>query len=137
MRTPTQTGTHDLDGATHLVTMASRLELRRLRDVPAFLIAALRLRRRFADVDGGVRLDLEARPLRRTFFTLSTWRDRDALDAYTADPLHRDVMRTFRSRMAGSAFVTWDHDGSSLPGWTDARSRLDHADREENAAERR
>ncbi|QGG94420.1 DUF3291 domain-containing protein [Actinomarinicola tropica] len=137
MRTPTQTGTHDVDGSTQLVTMASRLELRCLRDVPAFLRAALRLQRRFAEVDGGVRLDLEAHPLRRTFFTLSTWRDQASLDAYAADPLHRDVMRAFRSRMAGSTFVTWTHDPAPLPGWTDARERLDRADREENAAERR
>ena len=124
MRTPPARGTHpDVDGAP-LVTMASRLELRRRRDVPAFLVAALRLQRRFRAADGGVRLELDARPLERTFFTLSTWRDEAAIAAYTADPLHREVMRGFRPRMTRSAFVTWCEPTGAVPGWDAALARL-------------
>ena len=62
--------------------------------------------RRFTQVDGGVALDLDAHPLHRTFLTRSTWRDEATMDAFTADPLHREVMRTFRTRMAASNFHT-------------------------------
>jgi hypothetical protein len=50
--------------------MASRLELQRLRDVPRFLIAALRIRRQMLDSPGAVGLSLIARPLQHAFWTL-------------------------------------------------------------------
>jgi len=46
--------------------MASRLELRRLRDVPSFLAAALRIRRQMLASPGVLGLSLIARPLHRT-----------------------------------------------------------------------
>ena len=124
MKTPTARGPHQVVPGSTVVTMASRLELRRFRDVPAFFVAALRLRRRFQSADGGVRLDLDAHPLGRSFFTLSSWRDEEAMAAYTADPLHREVMRRFRPKMAGSAFVTWSESADDLTGWAVAAEKL-------------
>jgi hypothetical protein len=59
--------------------MASRLELRQLRDVPPFLTAALRIRRQMLGSPGALGVSLIARPLHRTFWTLSAWQDQAAL----------------------------------------------------------
>ena len=107
-----------------VVVMASRLELRRRRDVPAFLVASLRLRRAFRHAPGSVGLGLAAQPWSRTFWTLSTWASPADLRAYSASPLHRDVMRRFRPAMAGSTFVEWTSDDDAAPSWDEARERL-------------
>ncbi len=106
------------------VVMASRLELRRYRDVPGFLVAALRLRREFRRAPGGVGLALRAEPQRRTFWTLSVWTDAAAIGSYVATPKHREVTERFGSVMAGSGFVTWTDSSADRPSWGTATSRL-------------
>ncbi|MEL6890458.1 MAG: hypothetical protein AAFP84_02575 [Actinomycetota bacterium] len=106
------------------VVMASVLELRRLRDVPRFLVAALRLRRLFATSSGAIRLSLTATPLRTTFWTLSQWEDQASADAYTRHPEHVDVMRAFAPRMRGSTFATWTEPGSPGPTWARAHAEI-------------
>lgn len=115
--------------APETVVMASVLQLRRLRDVPGFLAAALRLRRLFASSPGAVRLSLVAIPLRLTFWTLSQWESQADLDVYTRHPNHVEVMRTYAPRMAGSTFTTWIETDSSTPTWQRARSEIARARR--------
>ena len=109
--------------------MASRLELHRLRDVPSFLAAALRIRRQMLASPGALGVSLVARPLRRTFWTLSAWQDQAALSSAVGRQPHRQIMTRFRPRMAGSAFVTWTAPAMALPvGWEEALQRLDKPD---------
>jgi len=107
--------------------MASRLELRRMRDVPRFLVAALRIRRHFRTVDGGIVLALRTVPWRRTFWTLSVWDSTASLTAFVADPVHREVTTRYAQRMLGSHFVTWTAPVGTLPSWTEALAHLDDA----------
>jgi hypothetical protein len=112
-----------------VTVMASRLELSRLRDVPSFLAAALRIRRQMLGSPGSLGLSLIARPLHRTFWTLSAWQDQQALGAAVGREPHRQLMNRFRPRMAGSSFVTWTAPATSLPiAWDDALHRLEKPD---------
>ena len=112
-----------------VTVMASRLELRRLRDVPSFLAAALRIRRQMLGSPGILGVSLIARPARRTFWTLSAWQDQASLSAAAGGHPHREIMKRFRPRMAGSSFVTWTAPAAALPiGWDDALRRLDNPD---------
>ena len=112
-----------------VTVMTSRLELRRLRDVPSFLAAALRIRRQMLGSPGMLGVSLIARPVRRTFWTLSAWQDQAALSAAAGRHPHREIMKRFRPRMAGSSFVTWTAPATALPiGWDDALRRLDNPD---------
>lgn len=109
--------------------MASRLELRRLRDVPSFLVAALRIRRQMLASPGALGVSLIAKPLRRTFWTLSAWRDQSALSTTVGREPHRHIVEHFQSQMAYSAFVTWNAPTATLPiRWTEARRRLEKPD---------
>jgi hypothetical protein len=112
-----------------VTVMASRLELRRLRDVPGFLTGALRIRRQMLGSPGALGLSLIAKPLRRTFWTLSAWQDPEALHAVVGREPHRAIMKHFQPRMAGSSFVTWTAPAASLPiSWEDALSHLEKPD---------
>ena len=112
-----------------VVVMASRLELARLRDVPSFLVAALRIRRQMLRSPGALGLSLIARPSRRAFWTLSAWQDRAALEATVGREPHRQIMKHFRPRMAGSRFVTWSAPATAVPiTWDEAMRRLEKPD---------
>jgi heme-degrading monooxygenase HmoA len=88
------------------VVQVSRLELRHLRDVPGFIIAAMRLRRGVLRSDGALGVSLIAQPLRRTFWTLSAWTDSAAIDGFTRSESHRAVMKQYGAKMLGSHFHT-------------------------------
>jgi hypothetical protein len=112
-----------------VTVMASRLTLRRLGDVPAFFGAALRIRKQMLASPGALGLSLIARPLGRSFWTLSAWQDPAALRGAAGHELHRQIMSRFGPKMAGSAFVTWTVPATSLPvGWDEARRRLEKPD---------
>jgi hypothetical protein len=112
--------------ATALVQI-SRLELARTRDVPGFLIAALRLRRAALRTPGAGGISLRAQPLRRTFWTLSTWHDETAIGEFVRSAGHRAVMVKYRDRMAGSHFHTWSaaDESTNRPSWVDAHRRYE------------
>ncbi len=114
---------------TSTTVQASVLSLRRYRDVPAFMRAALRLRAAFAESPGAIEMSLRAAPLRRTFWTLSHWRSDADIAAFVGHPVHREVMRRFGPALQFSAFVTWNSNDTAAISWDDASTRL--------AAERR
>src|SRR6202167_6269998 len=110
-----------------VTVMASRLELRRLSDVPSFLAAALRIRRQMLASPGVRALWLTAHPLHRTCWTLSAWQDQAAMSAAVSREPHLHLMKHFRPRMAGSSFVTWTATGVPIT-WDEARRRLEKPD---------
>lgn len=104
------------------VVMASEFRRTTVRDAPAFLLDALRLRRRALAADGALGTALEARPLERTFRTLSAGRDRAALDACVRSEPRRRSMVRHRKAMAASRFTIWTT-GDLPVTWTDAVER--------------
>ncbi len=105
------------------LVMASEFHLTQVRRTPSFLLDALRIRRQVMTADGALGIALEARPLHRTFRTMSAWRDRAALDAFVRAEPHRATMVRHRTGMAASRFVFWTTD--DLPvRWPDAVRRL-------------
>lgn len=108
------------------VVMASRFELRRLRDVPRFFLDAMRIHRQVRAADGVLGVSLVAHPLQREFFTLSAWRDRAAVDALVRAEPHRSAMGRYHAVMADASFRFWEVPPDALPpSWDDARRRLD------------
>jgi hypothetical protein len=105
----------------------TQLGLLHMRDVPAFFAAALRIRRQMLDAPGLLGVSLLAKPLQKTFWTVSAWQDRPAmLAAISRDP-HLETMKRFR--MAGTAFVGWTVRDKDLPiTWKDVMGRLEHPD---------
>jgi hypothetical protein len=120
------------DPGTEAVVLGSRLELRSLRDVPAFMSAAMKLRKRMRAMPGALGVSLIAQPLRKTFWTLSAWGDQTDRDAFVGTPSHVAVMRRFHDRLQGSSFTSWNVNVDQLPEprsnakhlWSEAKQRL-------------
>ncbi|MCW7940648.1 hypothetical protein AAW14_00965 [Streptomyces hygroscopicus] len=118
---------------TRVLIMASRLEVRSLRDVPRFFLKSLAAWRQVRTARGAVGASLIAEPLKRTFWTLSAWEDGQALHAYAKAEPHRTIMTGLRPTMRRSAFTFWEVPAEELPiSWSEAKLRLaeqEHADR--------
>ncbi|MFF4116844.1 DUF3291 domain-containing protein [Streptomyces sp. NPDC001714] len=105
--------------------MASRLEVRSLKDVPRFFAKSLVAWKQVTRAPGAYGASLIAEPLKRTFWTLSAWEDKDALYRYARTEPHKSVMTGLRPTMKGSVFTFWQAPAAELPiDWTDARRRL-------------
>ncbi|MFB4319100.1 DUF3291 domain-containing protein [Actinomadura sp. 21ATH] len=113
------------DPGTEPVVMASRFEVRSLRHVPGFLADSMRLLLQARRAPGALGVSLKARPLRRTFWTLSAWTDRKSLYAYAGTAPHKPAMARRREAMSDSTFVFWTVPPDALPvSWKEAERRL-------------
>lgn len=111
--------------AGQVVVMASLLKLNSAWRIPGFLRAAMAIRRQSLASDGLVGMSLNTDLPRRTFFTLSAWRDREALNAFVRSEPHRSLMRRYHPAMADSTFVFWEVERDQLPpSWPDVQRRL-------------
>lgn len=110
---------------TEAQVMASRFEVRTLADVPKFFLKSLAAWRQVRSAPGALGASLIAQPLKRTFYTLSAWEDRDALYAYARAEPHRSIMNGLRSTMRDSTFTFWEVPVEQLPiRWDEAKQRL-------------
>ncbi|MER6347510.1 DUF3291 domain-containing protein [Streptomyces sp. NPDC001595] len=118
------------------VVMASRLELKSLLSVPRFFLLSLVVFRQVRRSPGLIGASLRAEPLKRTFWTLSAWRDQAALEAFNRTDPHAKSVRGLRPAMKGSVFVFWNAEADQLPvDWDEARRRLaDQATKEAPSA---
>ena len=107
------------------LVMAARLPLARYRDVPAFLRGTVAIRRQLARADGLIGYTLDAKLLTKTFWTLSVWRDEQALNTFARSAPHDDIVRSVRPHVDSSVFVTWTEPGTGVPvPWARARQRV-------------
>ena len=76
------------------------------------------------------RYALDARLLRKTFWTLSAWTGRPELAKFNGSDPHHAAVKAIRSRMQPTTFVTWTSRAGDLPvAWDEARERILQADR--------
>src|SRR6266581_7262556 len=101
------------------VVMASRLPLTGYRYLPAFLRATLAIRGQLATSPGLIGYALDAHPLAKTFWTLSVWDSRDAIEDFSRARPHGELIGGIRPHMRPSTFVFWTVRGADLPvSWT-------------------
>ncbi|MDT0572353.1 DUF3291 domain-containing protein [Streptomyces sp. DSM 3412] len=110
---------------TEAFVMASRFEVRSFKDVPRFFLRSLSAWKQVSGAPGAYGASLVAEPLKRTFWTLSAWEDKDALYTYARTEPHRSIMTGLRPVMKDSVFTFWQAPSADLPiAWPDARRRL-------------
>lgn len=108
-----------------VLVMASRLPLRSHLRIPGFLRWTLWIRRQLATAPGLVGYALDAHPVGKTFWTVSAWTDRAALDQFVGAEPHRSAMAAIRPHMLASAFRFWEAEGRDLPvPWKEVRRRI-------------
>jgi uncharacterized membrane protein len=107
------------------VVLISRLQLRRLQDVPSLLRHSLQLRRGFRTVPGAITLRLAASPTRGTFWTWSSWTDERSMNEYVRSGPHRALMAHYRDLLSDARFHAVRPDGPPSPSsWPEVRAQL-------------
>ena len=106
--------------------LLSYLPLKSYWRVLAFGIYTAQVVRQLATADGLVGYSLLARPLSKRFWTLSVWKNEEALRAFVQHPPHVHIMTALGLDMGETKFVRWTVRGSQLPlRWDDALRRFD------------
>jgi quinol monooxygenase YgiN len=118
-------GSPDPDG--DFVALLSYLPLKSHWRVLPFFFYTAQVVRQLGTADGLVGYSLLARPLSKRFWTLSAWKNEDALRAFVQHPPHVRIMTALTPHMDETKFVRWGVKGSDLPlHWDDALRRLPH-----------
>ena len=127
---PWTTGPFNPTGVQELHVLTSTLPLNRYSDVPRFLRWAMQIRKQLANTDGCAGYSLDARVLRKTFYTLSAWQDRDAMKRFVHSGRHAAMLADMAGRLGQSTFVEFSTHAHGLPlDWGAAKQRLTDARR--------
>ncbi|MEV0097024.1 DUF3291 domain-containing protein [Streptomyces sp. NPDC050738] len=114
---------------TEAYAMASRFETRTLLGALRFFAKAPGIMLQIRKAPGAYGVTLRARPLRRTFWTLSVWESKEALYRFAGTGAHRAGVRAVRGLMSDSTFTYWAANTDDVPlGWEEALRRLDEED---------
>jgi hypothetical protein len=100
----------------------TRLRIRSLRFLPAFLVVTARTRAQVREAEGF--LDGALLPDRRwTFWTATLWRDQAAMRSYMVSGAHLAAMPKLLDWCDEASVVHWDGAGA-LPDWPEADRRM-------------
>ena len=102
------------------------LPLKRYRMLFRFLRYSSVVQKQLASAEGAVGFSLRAKPLRREFWTMSVWTNREALMDFTRSAPHYEIMRALDRHMRKTVFIDWQCKGSELPpAWKSALKRFE------------
>ena len=107
---PWTTGPYQPDDDTTLHVLTSMLPLRRYGDVVRFLRWTGKIRKQLVSADGCAGYSLDARLLRKTFYTLSAWSDAEAMNRFVRSGQHAAMLADMAGRLGEATFVessTW------------------------------
>ena len=128
---PWKTFTQASSDEEYLV-MASSLPLKRYLSTPRFFRYVMAIRSQLAGAEGLVGYSLRAEPLGHRYWTLSVWRDEDALTRFMGSAPHVEIMRKLGPEMGETKFIRWTVSGANAAvAWPEALERLEadaHAD---------
>ncbi|QNS04694.1 DUF3291 domain-containing protein [Streptomyces xanthii] len=104
---------------------ASRFETRTLWGALKFFLRTPKIWRQVGSAPGAYGATLKAKPLQRTFWTLSVWESPQALKDFASSAPHRPLADGLRDQMKDSEFLTWKASTDELPlAWKDVLPRF-------------
>ncbi|MDQ0750587.1 hypothetical protein QF034_004818 [Streptomyces africanus] len=110
---------------TEVHVFASRFETRTLWGALKFLAGTPAVWRQVRRSPGVYGATLKAKPLKRTFWTLSAWESKAALQDFVRAGAHGPAARGLASQMRDASFITWQASSDDLPlSWPEAMRRL-------------
>lgn len=106
------------------LALLSYLPLKSYGRLLPFVIYSVQVVKQLAASDGLLGYSLLARPFSKQFWTLSAWRNEDALQAFVRQIPHVRIMTALAPHMDQTKFVRWIVKGIQLPlSWDDALRR--------------
>jgi hypothetical protein len=125
---PWTSGRYRDDQPLHVLT--STLPLKRYRDVLRFLLWTRKIRAQLVSDPGCAGFTLDAHLLSKTFWTLSAWQDREAMQRFVHSGAHAEMLADMGGRLGASRFVESVATRADLPlDWSAARARVTAAAR--------
>jgi quinol monooxygenase YgiN len=116
-------GSPDANG--DFVALLSYLPLKSYWRLLPFVAYTAQIMKPLEKAEGLFGYSLLARPLSKRFWTLSVWKNEDALRAFVQHPPHVRIIAALAPHMDKTKFVPWMVKGSQLPlQWDDALHRL-------------
>ncbi|MBL8643189.1 MAG: DUF3291 domain-containing protein [Rhodospirillaceae bacterium] len=109
------------------VASVTRLRLRSLRYLPAFLYRALMALLQVRRADGCLALTLGRRG--EAFWTVTVWRDENAMKTFMLSGAHAKAMPHLVNWCDESSTVRFEWPATVLPGWDEAMRRMADAGR--------
>jgi len=107
------------------LALISYLPLKHFRAIPNFFRFTSEIRRQLRTAPGLIGYSLDARPLARTFWTLSVWRDQQSLSDFVAAVPHSRIMQSLAPHMGKSQFAQWTVESNEIPlDWNTAKARI-------------
>jgi|SRR5215472_11239344 len=111
--------------AVEFTALLSYLPLKSYWRVLPFFLNSAKVVRQLASAQGLVGYSFLAHPLSREFWTLSAWKNEDALRSFVQHPPHVRIMTAMTPHMGETKFVRWMVKGSQLPlNWEEALRRF-------------
>jgi quinol monooxygenase YgiN len=107
------------------VALLSYLSLKSYWRVPSFFFFTAQVAKQLASAQGLLGYSVLTRPLSKSFWTLSAWKDDAALRSFVDHPPHVRIMTALAPHMDQTKFLRWTVKGSQLPlRWDDALRRF-------------
>jgi hypothetical protein len=110
------------------VVSITRLRVRSLRFLPAFIVTALRIGNQARVADGSLSVKV-LRDRRNTFWTCTCWESEIAMRKFMLANPHGPAMRKLLEWCDEAALVHWTQLGAELPSWEEAHRRIQHEGR--------
>lgn len=122
---PWTKGVHRPADGDELHVLTSRLPLRRYADVPRFLYWTALVRGQLVSAPGCVGFALDAKLVTKTFWTLSAWSDKAAMDEFAHSGTHARMLADMAGRLGAPTFTETGATTADIPlRWAQARERI-------------
>ena len=105
------------------VVVVTRLRLASHDVLDAFFASAVALLEQAKASPGVLNVDVLAEA-NDTWWTCSSWRDRNAMNVFVATDPHHATMARLDEWCDEATFVDWEQDDGDLPSWSQAFDRL-------------
>jgi hypothetical protein len=105
------------------VISVTRLRVRSLYYLPAFVFASLRIGKQAKDAPGSLSVKI-FRDDRKTFWTSTSWESGAAMKSFMLAAPHGPAMRKLLEWCDEAALVHWTQDSPDLPSWSEAHRRM-------------
>lgn len=97
------------------LALLTYLPLKKHRTIPRFFWSTFAIQKQLAGSAGILGYALRARPLEKTFWTMSAWLDEKSLMDFALCIPHSQVMKALAPLMGSTKFIRWKVAGSDVP----------------------